>query len=121
MHQPHQEKAKSRSMVNGSGPDQFNKKFAATKEGFYKLYSQVVEGKDRNYVIPPELIFGADETGIQEVTGQKEKVFRKKGKKTMHQERTGTRENITVLVTICVDGEALRPAVIYKGKRLMTG
>lgn len=71
-------------------------------------------------MIPPELMYGGDETGIQEASGQKEKVFGKRGKRTVHQERTGSRENITVLVTICADGSALKPAVIYKGKGFMT-
>lgn len=84
------------------------------------MLGKVIEGEGGDDVIPTELIFGADETGIQEVTGQKEKVFGKKGKRTVHQERTGSRENITVLVTICADGEALKPAVIFKGSGFLT-
>ncbi|PPQ95582.1 hypothetical protein CVT25_000809 [Psilocybe cyanescens] len=32
-----------------------------------------------------------------------------------YQQRAGTRENITGIVTICADGTTIRPAVIFKG------
>jgi hypothetical protein len=41
-------------------------------------------------------------------------------KKTQYQQRDGNRENITVMVTICADGEEIPPAVIYKGKGFST-
>jgi hypothetical protein len=32
-----------------------------------------------------------------------------------YQQRGGTRENITIIVTICADGTSTPPAVIFKG------
>ena len=35
-----------------------------------------------------------------------------------HLQESGTKENITVLVTICTDGTALLPTIIFKNKGL---
>jgi hypothetical protein len=37
-----------------------------------------------------------------------------------HVQRGGNRENITVMVTICADGTALKPTVLFKGKQMMS-
>ena len=66
--------------------------------------------------IPPELIYGADEMGIQQGLGCQTRVIGNNGKKIQHLRRSGTRENITVIVTICADGTSLPPAVIFKGE-----
>ncbi|KIY60695.1 CENP-B protein, partial [Cylindrobasidium torrendii FP15055 ss-10] len=61
--------------------------------------------------------YGADETGIQSGIGSKERVFGPAGSSVQHQQRSGNRENITVLCTICGDGSAtdVPPTVIFKG------
>lgn len=87
-----------------------------TKEGFFKLLETVVEGEGGEDRIADECKYGADESGFQKGIGQKERVFGAAGKKTQHQQRSGDRENITVTVTICGDGTALPPAVIFKGE-----
>jgi len=46
-----------------------------TKEAFYNLYAETVEGEGEDNVIPPELIWGADETGFQSGIGGRERVF----------------------------------------------
>lgn len=92
----------------------------ATKKVFFDMVEHVVKGEGGEDIIPDELKYGGDETGLQEGVGQSGKVFGKKGKKTQHQERSGNRENITVMVTICADGSTLEPAVIYKGKGFRT-
>lgn len=68
------------------------------------------------YNIPDELVYGADETGIQSGIGMTEQVIGPAGAEIQHQQRSGTRENIMVLPTICADGTSLAPTVIYKGE-----
>jgi hypothetical protein len=87
-----------------------------TKEHYFKLLTEVIEGKGGDDVIPPELIYGVDESGFQKGVGQKERVFGVKGKQAQHQQHSGDRENITVIVTICGDGTSTVPAVIFKGE-----
>ena len=47
--------------------------------------------------------------------GEHEHVFGARKKAAPYQQRGGTRENITVIVTICADGTSTPPAVIFKG------
>jgi hypothetical protein len=87
-----------------------------TKEEYFKLLKEVRE----IYNIPDELVYGADETGIQSGIGVTERVIGPAGAKLQHQQRSGTRENITVLATICADGTTVAPTVIYKGEAFQT-
>jgi len=41
------------------------------------------------------------------------------GQKTIRVTASSGRKNITVLATICVDGTALPPCIVFKGKRMM--
>ncbi|KAF7326341.1 HTH CENPB-type domain-containing protein [Mycena sanguinolenta] len=66
--------------------------------------------------ILPENIYGMDESGFPASFARKEKVIGGAGKKTQHKRGDGSRENTTVIVTICADGSALKPAVIFKGQ-----
>jgi hypothetical protein len=50
--------------------------------------------------------------GVQRVVGQRDT-------KVQHKAGSANRENVTVLVTICVDRMALQPTVIFKGKKLL--
>ena len=60
--------------------------------------------------------YGSDEIGIQKQGGgERETVFTEQGKGAPYQQRAGTRENITVIVTICADGTSTPPAIIFKG------
>lgn len=36
-----------------------------------------------------------------------------------HIQRGGNRENVTVMITVCGDGSALVPTVLFKGKHIM--
>ena len=63
-----------------------------------------------------ELVYGADETGVQTGIGVTERVIGQARAKMQYQQRSGNRENITVLPTICADGTSLPPTVIYKGE-----
>ncbi|KIJ96358.1 hypothetical protein K443DRAFT_74193, partial [Laccaria amethystina LaAM-08-1] len=61
-------------------------------------------------------IYGSDEVGIQAQGGGKHKyVFGGRKKAAPYQQRAGTRDNITVIVTICADGTSTPPATIFKG------
>ena len=70
--------------------------------------------------IPDELVYSADETGILLGIGVTEHMIGPAGAKIQHQQRSGTRENITVLPTICADGTSLALTVIYKGEAFQT-
>lgn len=87
-----------------------------TKAGYFAILEEVTRGNGGEDCIPDELKYGVDESGFQNGVGQRERVFGAKGKKTQHQQRSGDRENITVIVTICGDGTSTAPAVIFKGE-----
>ncbi|KAI0000837.1 hypothetical protein BJV74DRAFT_766495, partial [Russula compacta] len=46
-----------------------------TKWHYYELLTMAIEGKEGNDIIPPELIFGVDESGFQKGMGKKEHMF----------------------------------------------
>ena len=87
-----------------------------TKDHYFRILRDVIQGAGADDIIPAELIYGVDESGFQKGIGQKERVFGAKGKQCQHQQRSGDRENITVIVTICGDGTSTAPAVIFKGE-----
>ncbi|KIJ93023.1 hypothetical protein K443DRAFT_37672, partial [Laccaria amethystina LaAM-08-1] len=61
-------------------------------------------------------IYGCDEVGIQaQGGGEREYIFGTRKKAAPYQQRAGTRDNITVIVTICTDGTTTPPAAIFKG------
>ena len=83
-------------------------------------YFEVLREVWEEYDIPDELVYGADETGIQTGIGITEHVIGPAGSKIQHQQRNGNRENITILPTICADGTSVPPTVIYKGEAFQT-
>jgi hypothetical protein len=87
-----------------------------TKAHYFELLAKVIEGKGGDDIIPPELIYGADESRFQKGVGGTERVFGATGKQCQYQQRSGDRENITVIVTICGDGTSTAPAVIFRGE-----
>lgn len=83
---------------------------------FFGMYNDAREGcGNPEDAVPDHLVFAGDETGIQEGIGAKERVFGPVGASVQHQQRSGDRENITVLPTICADGTYLAPTTIFKG------
>ncbi|KAF5378494.1 hypothetical protein D9615_007116 [Tricholomella constricta] len=85
-------------------------------DAFYNLYEHVKGGcGNPEDAVPDELVYGADETGIQSGVGGRERVFAPASASVQHQRRSGDRENITVLPTICADGTYLAPTTIFKG------
>ncbi|THU84612.1 DDE-domain-containing protein, partial [Dendrothele bispora CBS 962.96] len=87
-------------------------------EHYFNLLEKVLEGNGGDDVILDELKYGADESGLQKGVGLKTRAFGAKGRKIQHQQRSGDRENITVIVAICADGTSTTPAVIFKGEGL---
>ncbi|KIJ70358.1 hypothetical protein HYDPIDRAFT_78831 [Hydnomerulius pinastri MD-312] len=88
-----------------------------THKAWCNLLKDVLETGDDGHPIAPECIWGVDETGFQPGGGSsQERALGAAGKQVQYQQRSGNRENITVLVTICADGTTIAPAVIFKGK-----
>jgi len=67
--------------------------------------------------ILPENLYGMDETGCPPSDQGTQKVVGSRGVKTMHKTEGADWENVTALVTICTDGTALHPTIIFKAKR----
>jgi len=81
-------------------------------EAWWKLLGDTVT----KYKIKEENTYASDEVGIQaQGGGEREYVFGPRTKAAPYQQRSGTRENITTIVTICADGTTMPPAVIFKG------
>jgi len=73
-------------------------------------------GSFEKYKFKREATFGADEIGVLARGSERERVITSRKKKgPQYQQRAGTRENTTVIVTICVDGTSIPPTVIFKG------
>ena len=68
--------------------------------------------------VPPELLYQIDETSTPQQLGMKLRVVGPRESRRQHLQESGTKENITVLVTICADGTALPPTIIFKNKEL---
>ena len=80
------------------------------------MLRKVIEGNGEDDMVPPELQYSIDESGFQKGVGQKEHVFGALGQKIQHQQRSGDRENITIIVTIYNDRTSTAPTVIFKGE-----
>lgn len=88
-----------------------------TNAAWFKLLGKTLETGDAGKPIAQECCWGVNESGFQLGLGTtQEKVMGAAGKKSQYQQREGSRENITVIVTIGADGTSLAPAVIFKGK-----
>ena len=87
-----------------------------THHMFFDILEATIKGEGDSDIIPGELIYGADETGLMLGVALRERVIAPAGRKIQQLRRSGKRENVTVLVTICADGTSLPPAVIFKGE-----
>ncbi|KAJ3493097.1 hypothetical protein NLJ89_g11092 [Agrocybe chaxingu] len=87
-----------------------------------KQYWALLDETIKKYNIRPETTFGTDEIGIQNRSEESERVIAPAhGKGPQYQQHGGTCKNTTVLVTICADGTAIPPTVIFKGEALQVG
>lgn len=84
----------------------------AKKEWFELVKKYVVD-----LGILPENLYGMDETGCPSSDQGTHKVVGGRGVKTLHKTGGADKENATALVTICADGTALHPTIIFKAKR----
>ncbi|TFK58286.1 hypothetical protein BDN72DRAFT_782304 [Pluteus cervinus] len=84
----------------------------ATNSAWWKILLKTIE----YFRITRRTTYGSDEIGVQNRAEEQERVMTSKDHKgPQYQQRAGTRDNTTVIVTICADGTALPPAVIFKG------
>lgn len=86
---------------------------------YFDLVEEVQLQGDGGQPIAPECTWAMDESGFQANGGEgagNTKVIGRTGKKIQYQQQGGSRENITVLVTIGADGSALPPAILFAGK-----
>ena len=60
-----------------------------------------------------------DESGFLPANQGVQCVVGRRGTKVQHKTGSANRENVAVLVTICADGTALQPTIIFKGKHLL--
>jgi hypothetical protein len=87
-----------------------------TNDAWWALLSKTI----KVFKIKQVLTWGSDEAGVNPSIGQRERVMGAKRKGQMYQQIGGGRENTTVIETICADGTALPPAVIFKGRFYQT-
>jgi len=88
-----------------------------TNEGWYDIVEDIQLRGDDGKAVAPECTWAMDESGFQGNGGEGwARIIGGKGKKVQYQQQAGTRENITVLVTIGANGSALAPAALYAGK-----
>lgn len=83
-----------------------------TNNAYWILLKETID----KYQITPQTTFASDELGVPSRGEERERVITSADHKgPQYQQRTGTCENTTVIVTICADGTSLPPAVIFKG------
>ena len=84
---------------------------------WFDMIEEVQLRGDDGEPIAPECTWAMDESGFQANGGEGfEHVIGAKGKKVQYQQQAGTRENITVLLTIGASRVVLPPVVLYSGK-----
>ena len=92
-----------------------------THRNYFDILRHMLETGDDGGPLLPENIYGSDETGFWTGEGSSNwKVVGPAGKQIQHQQKTGNRENITAMVTICANGSSpVPPAVIFKGNKYL--
>ncbi|KZV74373.1 DDE-domain-containing protein [Peniophora sp. CONT] len=81
-----------------------------------KLFFELVHEHVVVPELPPECIWGMDETNSQDVQTVKKKVVGRARMKQVHKQGGGNKESTTVIAAIGANGTALPPTVIFKGK-----
>ncbi len=91
---------------------------AADSMGKYKLYFDLLERKIAHYSVESRHIYNMDEKGFMlGIVGRSKRVFSKamyKQKRVRESLQDGNREWITLLATVCADGTALSPGIIFQ-------
>ena len=77
----------------------------------------------KEFIVDKEIkeynIYGMDESGFPPSNQGRQKVIGRRAAKGQHKQGGADRENVTAIVTICADGTALTPTVIFKGQNIM--
>lgn len=81
------------------------------------MWFQLIKRKVVDEGVKEGNIYGMDESGFPPSHGGVERVVGRRGIKGQHKIGSANRENVTVLVTICANGTALKPTIIFKGQR----
>nr|POE44882.1 hypothetical protein CFP56_78934 [Quercus suber] len=85
----------------------------------YKAYFDLIKAKIDQYDVVPENIYNMDEKGfLLGFLTKAKRIFSKQAfesKRMLGNIQDGNREWITIIATICADGTAIAPALIYKG------
>lgn len=82
-----------------------------------KEFWELLKDAEAKPGVCPKTTFGSDEVGVPQRSEERERVVTSRDHTgPQYQQRAGTRENTTVIVTICADGTTLPPAVIFKGQ-----
>ncbi len=84
----------------------------AVKHWFELIKKKIIDKGIKEYNI-----YGMDESGFPPANQGVQRVVGRRGTKVQHKAGSANRE--TVLVTICADGTALQPTIIFKGKQLL--
>ncbi|KAF8824188.1 hypothetical protein HHX47_DHR8000488 [Lentinula edodes] len=85
----------------------------AAVSGFYDLLDRTVS----EHHIPPENIYNMDEKGIQLGIGARTAVLVDRSQKSVASIEPGNRDLVTIIETVCADGTALHPSVIFEARR----
>lgn len=85
-----------------------------------KLWFGLVKTHIVDLDILPHNIYGMDESGFPPSNQGTDRVIRRRGSKTQRKQGSTNRGNVTAIVTICADGTALQPTIIFKGLNFMT-
>jgi hypothetical protein len=84
---------------------------------WHDIVEEVQLRGDDGKPVSDECTWAADESGFQANGGEGwGKVIGATGKEVQYQQQAGSRENMTVILTIGANGTALPPAVIFAGK-----
>ncbi|KZP05299.1 DDE-domain-containing protein, partial [Athelia psychrophila] len=92
------------------------KRGRAVNENTIQAWFDLVQETETEYEILPENDYATDEIGTNPFAGERERVMGGNDRGPQYQQRDGTRENITSIVTICADGTSIPPAVLFKGQ-----
>ena len=69
--------------------------------------------------IRPENIYRMDESGFPPSNQGVQRAVAQRGVKRVHKSGSANQENVTAIITICADGTALKPTIIFKGKNFL--
>ena len=70
--------------------------------------------------IKAENVYGMDESGFPPANMGRQKVIGHRGAKGQHHQGGTDKENIIAVVTICADGTALPPTIVFKAKNIQS-